>query len=300
MSGTQTITHVGFSDESNWNVGRFRSLALITLQLQHLQALQDRIRALLDESSVSEFEWKKLGGAKERFAAIKLCALAVAEACAGRLRVDVVVWDIEDSRHKVRGRDDIENLARMYYHLFQNVMRARWPNGVIWRFHPDEQTAIDWQIMGDCLQSVSVSMGVEGSLLNGGRLKLRLRQEFGIKEIAPAISAAAPVVQLADLFAGLAVFSRTKYDEFMKWKTEHGPQLQLWQPSERAQGTISAIARERFLVLERFNDRCKAKKLGVSLTTKRGLWTPRPQDPLNFWLYQPQHELDKAPQRDGG
>jgi hypothetical protein len=299
MSSRPTITHVGFSDESSWNVGRFRSLALVTLQLQHLQALQDSIRALLVESSLSEFEWKKLDGAKERFAAIKLCGLAVTEACAGRLRVDVVVWDIEDSRHRIRGRDDIENLARMYYHLFRNVMRARWPNDAIWRFHPDEQTAIDWEIMGDCLQSVSVSMGVDGSLLNGGGLKLRLRKEFSIEEIAPTISVDAPVVQVADLFAGLAVFSRTKHGEFTKWKTEHDPQLQLWQPSETAQGTISAIARERFLVLEQFNDRCKAKKLGVSLTTKRGLWTPRPQDPLNFWLYQPRHELDKAPRRDG-
>jgi hypothetical protein len=225
--------------------------------------------------------------------------LAVTEACANRLRVDVVVWDIEDSRHKVRGRDDIENLARMYYHLFQNVMQARWPKSAVWRFHPDEHTAIDWETMGNCLQSVSVSVGVEGSLLNGGGLKLQLRREFSIAEIAPAISADAPVVQLADLFAGLAAFSRAKYDEFAQWKTEHGPELQFWQPGESAQGTISAIAQERFVVLERFNNRCKAKKLGVSLTTKRGLWTPRPQDPLNFWVYQPQHELDKAPRRDG-
>jgi len=34
------ITHVGFSDESNWNVGRFRSLGLITTPLCYLEEIE--------------------------------------------------------------------------------------------------------------------------------------------------------------------------------------------------------------------------------------------------------------------
>ena len=98
---SSTITHVGFADESYWNSGRFRSLGMVTLSLDYLDALNSEARRLLDESSVQEFKWKKIDGAKERFAAEKLCRFAVDKASAGQLRVDVLIWDIEDSRHKI-------------------------------------------------------------------------------------------------------------------------------------------------------------------------------------------------------
>lgn len=125
------VTHVGFSDESNWNKGRFRSLGLVTAPLDVVADLQSEIKARLQGSDVSEFKWSELGGARERFAAIKLCQLAVQAACQGRLRVDVLIWDIRDRRHNIPGRDDIANLQRMYYHLFRNVLRARWPNDAV-------------------------------------------------------------------------------------------------------------------------------------------------------------------------
>jgi hypothetical protein len=50
-------------------------------------------------------------------------------------------------------------------------------------------------------------------------------------------------------------------------------------------------------VLKKFDETCKERKLGVSLKTKKGLWTPDPQRPINFWLYEPQHPEDKAPQK---
>ena len=40
----------------------------------------------------------------------------------------------------------------------------------------------------------------------------------------------------------------------------------------------------------------KAKKLGVSLRKTRGFWTPDPKEhPINFWLYEAQHDADRAP-----
>jgi len=162
------ITHVGFGDESNWNTGRFRSLVLVTTAADHLEDVEDRARKLLEESSVSELKWKKLAGAKERFAANKMCKLAVEEACARQLRVDVLVWDIEDSRHNVPKRDDIANLQRMYYHLFRNVLRARWPHSAVWRLHPDEHTAMDWATVQDYLENVATTPEVDRSLFAKG------------------------------------------------------------------------------------------------------------------------------------
>ena len=212
-----TVTHVGFSDESNWNTGRFRSLGLVTAPLEYLDGLARELRHLLEESDMAEFKWKKLDGAKERFTAQKMCKCTVDKACAMQLRVDVLVWDIQDSRHSVHGRDDIANLQRMYYHLFRNVLRARWPNDAVWRLYPDEHTAMDWETVKDCLDAVSTRIELERSLLTGGDFRFRLKRDFGIEEITPGNSREHPLLQLADLFAGLAVFSRDKYDGYQGW-----------------------------------------------------------------------------------
>ncbi|BAY52770.1 hypothetical protein NIES2134_121500 [Thermostichus vulcanus NIES-2134] len=295
---SSTVTHIGFADESHWNTGRFRSLGLVTLPLNCLKVAESEVRRLLDESQVREFKWKKLDGAKERFAAEKLCEFAVERACARQLRVDVLVWDIEDSRHKIARRDDIANLERMYYHLFRNVLRARWPNDAVWRLCPDEHTALDWGTLEDCLKNVSAGVEVERSLFTGGQFPIQLRQEFGIEEIQPVLSGANPLLQLADLFAGLTVFSRDKFDGYQKWLQDTSPQARSFDKDD-ASADPSRISFERFKVLKEFYELCKARKLGVNLEKKRGLWTPTPKNPINFWLYEPQHPEDKAPQKEG-
>jgi len=131
MSQALRVSHVGFSDESYWNIGRYRSLGLVTTSVDLHASLENELLCLLEKSEVREFKWKKLDGAKERFAAIKMCEFAIENALARKLRVDVLIWDIQDSRHNVPGRDDIANLQRMYYHLFRNVLRARWPNDAV-------------------------------------------------------------------------------------------------------------------------------------------------------------------------
>jgi hypothetical protein len=293
---TGKITHVGFADESNWNTGRFRSLGLVTTSTGSLTHLDNKLRAVLDESNVSEFKWNDLGGARERFAAEKLCCFVADKACNACLRIDVLVWDIEDSRHIVANRDDMANLERMYYHLFRNVMRARWPNDALWRLHPDEHTGLDWRTMQSCLAAKGTLLKADRSLLTGGEVAHEWRREFGIEEIQPVSSANQPLIQLADLFSGLAVFSRAKYGEYEQWEEDTSPQGKLFEygkPAEKA----SARSEERFAVLAHFDHRCKAHKLGVSLKSCRGLRTLDGKNPINFWWYEPQHPEDKAPQK---
>ena len=172
MSNRQ-ITHVGFSDESNWSKGRFRSIGLTTCHVDSSSSLEEQLQSLLVESGISGFRWSELDGARERFAACKICKFIVDNTCHDRLhrihhqnqttfgegvrnnclRVDVLIWDTSDSRHNILGRDDVGNLQRMYYHLFRNVMRKRWPNSAAWRFHPDKNTAIRWETIQACLES---------------------------------------------------------------------------------------------------------------------------------------------------
>jgi hypothetical protein len=293
MSDT-AVTHVGFSDESHWNHGRFRSLGLVTVPVRALAGLEEQLDRLLSDSNVSEFKWKKLDSARGRFAAQKMCDLAVKAACEHDLRVDVLIWDVQDSRHNIAGRDDIANLQRMYYHLFRNVLRVRWPDNAVWRLHPDEHTAMAWDTVRDYLENVAVRLELEWSLLTQSQFRIRLRREFGLEEIRPVSSQQHRLLQLADLFAGMAVFSRNQFDAYQAWLAANSKQARLFEePEESAEPSRSS--RERFLVLQHFDECCKQRKLGVSLKTKCGLWTPKPENPLNFWMYEPQHSEDKAP-----
>ena len=293
------VTHIGFSDESNWNTGRFRSLGLVTMSKEHLGKLTQELKQLLADSGIKEFKWSKLKGARERFAAEKLCDFAIKYAHERLLRIDVLVWDIQDSRHNVQGRDDIANLQRMYYHLFRNVLRMRWPANAVWRLYPDEHTAMDWQSVEDYLSAVSTSVVIERSLLTDGKLTVRLSREFGIEEIAETTSHDNPLLQVADLFAGLAVFSRDRFEEYQRWLEATSAQIRLFENELDGTNTSKRLV-ERFLVLQYFDAECKKRELGVSLKSKRGLWTPRPENPINFWFYKPQHPEDRAPRKERG
>ncbi|MBC7314845.1 MAG: DUF3800 domain-containing protein, partial [Chloroflexi bacterium] len=155
---------------------------------------------------------------------------------------------------------------------------------------------MDWQTVEDCLQNVAGRIERERSLFTGGRFQLRLRREFGIEEIRSVSSSDQPLLQLADLFAGMAVFSREQFNEYQKWLNQTGSQLKFFEDQDdtpRASGS----SKERFQVLQHFDVTCKSRRLGVSLKKKRGLWTPSPDNPLNFWMYKPQHPEDKAPRR---
>ncbi|MCX7866310.1 DUF3800 domain-containing protein [Limisphaera sp. VF-2] len=296
---TPTVTHVGFSDESNWNAGRFRSLALATASVEGVGHLEAGPNGLLAKSDVKEFKWKKLDAAKERFAAEEMCRFAIENASARRLRIDVLVWDIEDTRHKMVGRDDTANLERMYYHVFRNVLRARWPNDAVWRLHPDEHTALDWGTIEDCLEAKSVTVEVDDSLWSGSSFQIGIRREFGIEEIRPVSSKEYPLLQLADLFAGLPAFSRGKYEKYELWLESQSLQMNWFNDSQQPQ-KLSPSERQHFEVLKMFDQECKKRKLGVSLKSGRGLWTPNPENPINFWIYEPQHPEDKAPVRGAG
>lgn len=296
MTTALKATHVGFSDESHWNVGRFRSLGLVTTSIGCLGAFEGELRRLLNESNVQEFSWQALDSARERFGAEKMCKFAVDKARSGEIRVDVLVWDIEDSRHKIQDRDDVANLERMYYHLFRNVLRARWPDNAVWRLHPDGHTAMDWDTVQDCLEYKATALEVDRSLFSKGQTRISLRQEFGLEEVRPVSSKDHPLLQLADLFAGMAVFSRKKFAEYESWLPTADGQAPLLEDVDPP-STSSHRSQERFRVLRSFDRLCKQRKLAVSLKSCRGLYTFNPDNPLNFWLYQPQHPLDAAPRK---
>ncbi|MCL5257281.1 MAG: DUF3800 domain-containing protein [Chloroflexi bacterium] len=290
-------THLAYSDESHYNTGRYGAISLITFERQYSNSLANSLSELLRESGIGEFAWKKLSGARERFAAEKMVEFAVSMASAGVLRIDVLLWDKQDSRHKLQGRDDIANLERMYYKLFKNVLCNRWPDGTVWQLFPDENHAIDWAEIAYFLEDTSSLLARKDVSMSRKMSVLVLKRKFRVLEISPCSSESEPLVQLADLFAGLAVYSRESFGKYDQWRRDHDLQMRLFPDDDEDQASFSKADKERCQVLARLNRRCKAGKLQVSLKTYHGLRTLDPAKPVNFWWYVPQHQNDRAPVR---
>lgn len=293
MEQIKKITHLAFGDESHWGQGRYRAIGLVSLSRENYDSLREKLNNLLTESGVKEFKWNHLGSARERFAAQKLIDFSMESALKKLLRFDILIWDIGDSRHNIKGRDDLANLQRMYYKLFYNVMKRRWPDGCVWRLHPDEHSAMDWQNIRIFLSKKEEGKELERNLFTDGKFIILIRNAFNIENIIPVRSEDEPFIQLADLFTGMAVFSRNKYDSFCKWESKESGQQSLLDENNNQEFSRADI--ERFRILYYFNKLCKNHKLHVSLREKKGLSCFNPKYPFNFWLYQPQHPNDKAP-----
>ena len=129
------------------------------------------------------------------------------------------------------------------------------------------------------------------------------RQKHVLQKLVEAESHAVPLISIADLFAGIAGFSRNKYHSYRAWRSE--TQGSLFSVATRKESTVvvadlSGGDRVRFPLVDRIYDRAGDAKLSVSISDG-GLRTMRPSSALNFWWYVPQRIGDKAPTkpRDG-
>ena len=279
----------GYCDESYVSAERFRAIACVSLPSKHEPLLTARFSEVLVGSGLREFKWSRCVQARERLGAIKLIDAAFAAVDSSQLRIDVLLWDTHDARHAVPGRDDNANFERMFYHLLRNVLLKRHP-GSGWRLFCDEKLGVDWLTLRDCLRAVGNRRPTEAALF----AEFVARSQYVVRQLDQVHSADTPLVQLADLFGGLCVFSRLKYDAFSSWKDScagQGSWLVVEPPS------LSKSDKERFPVLAHLDERAKVAKLGVSLRSQRGLRTMDPHRPVNFWWYEPQHEKDRAPTR---
>jgi hypothetical protein len=282
---------MAFCDESHDNDGRFRSIACVSLDVDHEPAVTDAVGAATRAEGLSEFKWNRCSDGRQARAAVALSDVAF-KALDGGLRVDVLLWDIEDSRHEVEGRDDGANLERMFYHLLTSVMRRR-PDGSAWHIVCDQKQGVAWPTLFDCLDRTG--MRGQRDLVERGMFADFVKQgRYVIRRLAEVASHESPGVQLADLFAGLSVFSRQHHRRFRAWRDSQHGQGSLFASTD-APTALSRSDRSRFALVAHVNDQAKARKLGVSLDSTGGLRTRESRRPLNFWWWEPQSPKDKAP-----
>lgn len=215
---------------------------------------------------------------KYYYCAKKILDLVIPFASKNKIRVDTIIWD---SGTKYTQKDGSTIFQLMYYQLFKNVLRKRW-QAKSWKPFPDEQSNIKWHEIKEFLDLASLDTDI---VTKEEKTLFQLTKKFNIVKIEEINSKKEELSQIPDLFAGLAAYSRLQYPTYLK---RHGTLF--------GKVKLTGSERCRFKLLEYFNDCCKKHKLGVSLKSSEGLWTPNPKNPINFWTFKAQSSNEKTKQ----
>jgi len=286
-----TYNHCAFSDDSGHGDGRYNSLGLITLKFSQYNNLILELQKLFSDSGIkSEFKWEKVRNKKYKFAADKINDFIFKHL--NDLRIDVLIWDMQDSRHKdISSIDDNENLGRMYYHLVSHVFSRRWGNECTWCWRPDKQSSMNWSSLAKCLVGKRYK-----TITNLFSINKNDFWKLGLKIIKISDSQKEPFIQVADYFAGLGAYSYGHFDKYKNWLDSESRQKSLFNSSIKKR-KLSGSEKIRFPLLESFVGQCKKNKMTIGIESTKGLSTYNPISNINFWLYQPQNIYDKAPIR---
>ena len=288
MMNSVIMEYIIFADESYTTDSRFRGISAVSIPMKNYEAVKNHLTEILRDSSVSEMKWQEIKDARNKFCAHKIVKFIIPNLHKYHIRIDTLLWDTQDSRHTIIGRDDIANFERMFYHLLGNAMKKR-KRGVKWHIRPDVRNGINWVTGRDCLHY----KGQKSEIVNSIFSTFILDEHYSVHSFEEAHSHEEPLIQVADLFSGIFVFSTIAYEKYEVWQSHKIPSLfVLHEP-------VHASNREkyRFELLEKLDAECKKLSLGVSLKNNRQLLTYNPENPINFWQYRPQGEYDKAPTR---
>jgi hypothetical protein len=244
-------------------VGRYRGLAVVSLRFADADAFRAEVKGLLQASEVHELKWTEVRTARQRFAANKLISWTLNTMSAGALRAEVVTWDAEE-QHPAPGQSGIATLQQMYGLLLGTTLRRYQSGGGLVRVCPDEQDALNWPELKEHLAA----------------------QALPIEHILPCQSHHEPLVQLADLLAGLAAYARSASDRYEAWQAVAGLDLELLHPEDVPEPPTRSD-RERFLVLAELLMQCASHHAPIKLRGDQGLLTTDPVFPLQFSSYPP-------------
>ncbi|HEY7093420.1 MAG TPA: hypothetical protein VH393_09590 [Ktedonobacterales bacterium] len=254
---TSDASWVIYSDESSYNYGAVRGVGAVSLRVDDSARLGEELASLLQASSVRELKWEKVRTARTAFAAQKALTWALDHALDGNLEIETLTWEVTSAAASRARRPTLTQLRNAYTTLLSSVMTRhaqRDDQSQDWRIVPDEQSAIPWTRIQETLPQTAA--------------------------IVPARSEPQPLIQLADVFAGLAVFSRAAYGAYERWLcVRSGDQdAHITTASEGMYGSQAY----RFVLLDEFYTACVRRLPGISLQTRRGLYTWRVDAPIQF------------------
>ena len=102
------------------------------------------------------------------------------------------------------------------------------------------------------------------------------------------------MLQAAELFAGMACYSKQEYSKFSDWLDESDRQMTMFDLNF---SEFNDTHKVRFTVMKNFHESCIAGKIGVGLKSYGCFNTADPVNPVNIWWYTPEKIIDKAATR---
>lgn len=277
--------YIAFSDESNYNKGKYRSVSLVVLHETEFNQINNKLNFILNKYglNIKTFKWNNLKSNSKLIALKELLTYLFGLMLDGSLRIHVIIWDIEDSRHDVVGRDDITNLSMMYYKLIKNFVKDNLYDKETLTIYADRNDALDWENLEDIFLNDGVF-----NIAADGLITLMDKKVF----FTESNTKENPLIQIADIFAGMGRSSYEDYDQYEFWS----PGQQTLIPFE---DNLSNKQQYRFQLYKMVDEWAKENKLGISMKKYRGFKTLvyYKKGPLNFWLYAPQHSEDQAPKK---
>ncbi len=292
---------LAFCDASGVFAEHYQSIGVISGTTESLCQIRNSLGGILDDLGMSEVKFSNINklDSREFKAAQRFFTESINNYIKSHnVRADVLTWYTADSRHSTPGRDDIENLGRMYYHLLRNIAR-KW-NLTSWSIYIDKDENVDFDVLRECLNSRidQTDIGQFPEIIESLE---QIKDLEVIKEITEVESREEPLVQLADLFAGLARFSNEKGAECCEWLAIYGNPDQAplidFNSIKSNLGGYSRSEECRYYLIGEIYELCKKYRLHVSLKEEKHLQTRNPSSPMNFWTYAPQGDYDKAPRK---
>lgn len=280
-----------YSDDSGCFAEAYQSICVLSGITDKLERLREELAQILIRNRVTEIKFEKVRTHCPKVkAAQEFADKAIENILAQYIKIDVLCWWLGDSRHNIYGRDDPANLARMYYKVLRNICE-KWGNHD-WTIYPDMGSKLDW---GEVVGYLNNTRLIRKPLL----MTLFQQDNFyiNVKGVIPRDSIKEPLVQLADLFAGLACFSIGKKDLCTLWMRQNNYRRNPGLFCDHHDVVIKATDSNRFELLYRVYLHAKKRKLGVSLEQEGYLQSFSKNAPLNFWHYRPANKKDKAPIR---
>ncbi len=291
------MTFAVYSDESGTFDHRYQSIALLSGLESELEELHNVLQGIIQRKNIKELKFSEITGySSPRAGAAQLFIKSAVKdfASCHRIRIDILTWDTQDSRHSVSNRDDVLNLEEMYYKVLKNAA-VRW-NQNQWHFYPDRNSQVDWNAIAYYLNRTKLRRSKRSQHI---LLDLLIdEKQIYFTEIQQLDSVNEPLIQLADLFAGIARFTGEEGEQCVQWLSSCVDRKQLRMKRFHRKSVKDKSERTKeciFRLVGELNQICKNCRMYVSLEKKKRLWTPNPNNPINFWNYEPQGDYDKAP-----
>lgn len=285
-----------YSDESGTHGSeRFQAIGAFSGEKQSLVELEKVVVDVQTTYNVSNVSYKNINTSHDTQNAMKEIISAFLGQCDGAsIRLDIITWDTHDRRHDVRFRDDTENLKRMYYHLLAQII-YHWRVPKLIGFYPDEKTSFDWE--EDVQKFISSARGIAINQYHtqtiGGAI--RDRKISFTKDSCEVDDDNEPLVQGADLMAGLARKTYSEGDELRRWMKASGGRQQTMSFNKKESPGKNKAA--RFKLMKHFYDVAKKNKFGLSFKENNRFQTNKyhQNKPLNVWKFVHVEGHNKAP-----